>query len=106
MAKSIKRSSGAKKAMATKRAKSGSNSKEVANAFVIMAKNGQLCLRRRTLGGGYVRGNSSTCNKVKVTTRGNKVIAYRDPIDNPTASKKITAARKKARSYKSKTGVS
>ena len=97
--------------MATKRAKSGNKSKGVTNAFVELAKNNKLCLRRRTPGGGYVRSSSSGCKKVRIITRtddkGNITItSYRDPIENAKTSKKITAARKKARSYKSKSGVS
>lgn len=107
MAKSVKKSAGAKKAMATKRAKSGSNSKGVKNAFVELAKNERLCLRERKLGGGYVRGSGSKCKKVRVITRtddkGNVTItSYRDPILNPKTSRKISAARKKAANYRRK----
>lgn len=96
--KSIKRSSTAKKSAA----KRGPLSSSTKKGFVEMAIEGKLCKRRRTLNGGYIRLTGKKCEPVRVITRGDKVISYRDNIINSSRTKKITAPIKRPKALKKK----
>ncbi len=95
--KSVKRSAAAKKSFAKRGA-----SKSSKFYIVELAKDGKLCKRKRMLDGSYVRETGKKCKPVEVRTSGEKVVSYRDNIVNSSSSKKITAARKKAKTFRKK----
>jgi hypothetical protein len=104
MAKSVKKSAAGKRAFA--RAGGGKSDKGKAT-FVKLIKDGTLCKRRRTLGGGYKRASSCKPSE-RVTSsadprgRGTHTPKGGDSILNPLRSRKISAARKKAATYRRK----
>lgn len=101
MTKSVKRSAASKRRMA----KASSNDR--ARGIVGLIESGSLCRRRRTLGGGYKRASScKTSEKVRTSAdprgRGTHTPKGGDAILNPLRSRKISAARKKAATYRRK----
>jgi hypothetical protein len=99
MAKSIKRRVAAKRSFA----KADSDKRKA--TFVKLIDEGKLCKRRRTLGGGYVRASSCKASeRVKATAdpRGRGTNTTDDRILNPKRSRKISAARKKAKTFRRK----
>jgi hypothetical protein len=91
----VQRRSAARKAMATKRAKNGKNSKGVKKAFAEMTENELLCRRVKLGKGKYIRSSSCTGQR-KVVQRNPSTGQFIKKDDSIIFTKSNKKRKKKA----------